>query len=184
MEAVLKDLRDRMEKAIDSLKKDMSKIRTGRANPAILDDIRVDAYGQSMELRQLASITVPEARQLMISPWDKGTIDAICKSLNKSDLNLPPNSDGNVIRLNIPELTTDRRKDLVKEIKKRGEEAKVAVRNIRRDGNEEIKKQEKAKDCSEDDAKKAVDRVQKLTDEFVDKVDAVVTHKEKDILDT
>ena len=182
MDDFYSECKDRMEKTISALKKEMSRIRTGRANPAILDDLSVEYYGSPTPLKQLAAISTPDPRCLMIAPYDKSCIGAIEKAINTSDLGLPPNNDGHVIRLNIPELTQERRKDLVKDVKKKGEEAKVAIRNIRRDGNESVKKAEKGKDISEDEAKKEQERIQKLTDEFCGKVDDVLKHKEEDIL--
>jgi len=176
------ECQDRMDKTISSLKKEMGKIRTGRANPTILDDLSVEYYGSPTPLKQLAAVSTPDPRCLMIAPYDKTCLSAIEKAINTSGLGLPPNNDGQVIRLNIPELTQERRKDLVKDVKKRGEEAKVAIRNIRRDGNESVKKAEKDKELSEDVAKKETDRIQKLTDEFCGKVDDVLRHKEEDIL--
>ena len=182
MEDVYGGCKDRMEKTIGSLKKEMGKIRTGRANPTILDDLTIEYYGSPTPLKQLAQVSTPDPRTLMISPYDKTCLQAIEKAINTSDLGLPPNNDGQVIRLNIPELTEERRKSLVKDVKKKGEEAKIAIRNIRRDGNEMVKKAEKGKEISEDDCKKEQERIQKLTDEYVVRVDDVLKHKEEDIL--
>ena len=173
---------EKMDKTVSSLKKEMGKIRTGRANPSILDDLVLEYYGSPTPLKQLAQVSTPDARSLMISPYDKSCLSAIEKAINASSLGLPPNNDGQVIRLNIPELTEDRRKELIKDMKKKGEESKIAIRNIRRDSNESIKKSEKAKEISEDDSKKQMDEIQKLTDKFIAKVDEVMKHKEEDIL--
>ena len=182
MEDVYGSSKQRMEKAIEAFKKDISKVRTGRANPSILDDLTIEYYGAQTPMKQLAKVSTPDPRTLMISPYDKSCLSAIEKAINASDLGLPPNSDGQVIRLNIPELTEERRKELVKDLKKRAEEAKIAIRNIRRDGNDLVKKAEKEKDISEDDCKKEQDRIQNLTDKYVEKVDEILKHKEEDIL--
>jgi len=182
MADIVDSCKDRMEKAIDALKKEMGRVRTGRANPAILDALHVEYYGSPTPLKQVAQVSTPDPRTLMIAPFDKTCLSAIEKAINTSDLGLPPNNDGRVIRLNIPELTEQRRKELVKDIKKKGEEAKVAIRNIRRDGNDAVKKAEKSKELAEDVAKKEQDRIQKLTDQYVARVDEVLKHKEQDIL--
>lgn len=173
---------EKMDKTVNSLKKEMGKIRTGRANPAILDDLVIEYYGTPTPLKQLAQVSTPDARCLMISPYDKSCLATVEKAINASSLGLPPNNDGQVIRLNIPELTEERRKELIKDMKKKGEESKIAIRNIRRDGNDSIKKSEKAKEISEDDSKKQMEEIQKLTDKFIAKVDEVMKHKEEDIL--
>lgn len=182
MSDVFVSCKERMEKAIAALKNEMGRIRTGRANPAILDGLTVEYYGCPTPLKQIASISTPDPRCLLISPFDKTALSGIEKAINASGLGLPPNNDGQVIRLNIPELTEQRRKELVKDVKKKGEEAKVAIRNVRRDGNEMVKKAEKSHDVSEDEAKKQQEKVQKLTDEYIAKVDDVLKHKEQDIL--
>lgn len=172
-----------MEGAIEALKKDFGGIRTGRASLALLDGIMVDYYGTLTPLQQLASLSVPESRQIAIQPWEQRIIQEIEKAIMKSDLGLTPSNDGKIIRINIPPLTEERRKQLVKVVKKRAEEAKIAVRNIRRDSNEELKKLEKDKHLSEDDAKKSHDEIQKLTDGFIAKVDDVLKHKENEIME-
>lgn len=174
---------ERMEGAIDALKKEFGSVRTGRASLALLDGITVDYYGNPTPLQQVASLSVPESRQIVIQPWEQRVIAEIEKAIMKSDLGLTPTNDGKVIRINIPSLTEERRKQLVKVVKKRAEEAKVAIRNIRRDSNEELKKLEKDQHLSEDDAKKFHAEIQKLTDSYVAKVDGVLKHKENEIME-
>ena len=174
---------ERMEGAIDALKKEFGSVRTGRASLSLLDGIMVDYYGTFTPLQQLASLSVPESRQIAIQPWEQRIIPEIEKAIMKSDLGLTPSNDGKFIRIGIPALTEERRKQLVKVVKKRAEEAKVAIRNIRRDTNEELKKLEKEKHLSEDDAKKSHDEIQKLTDSYIAKVDEVLKHKENEIME-
>jgi ribosome recycling factor len=180
---ILSETEDRMQKTIEHLTKDLATLRAGRANPAMLDKIMVDYYGEPTPLNQLANITVPEARLLVIQPWDKSSIANIEKAILKSDLGVNPTNDGNVIRIAIPQLTEERRKELVKVVKKRGEEAKVAVRNIRRDANDMLKSSEKGKMISEDQAKKGNDEIQKTTDKYIKDIDVILTAKEKDIME-
>ena len=174
---------ERMEGAIDALKKEFGSVRTGRASLALLDGIAVDYYGNTTPLQQVASLSVPESRQIVIQPWEQRVIPEIEKAIMKSDLGLTPTNDGKVIRINIPPLTEERRKQLVKVVKKRAEEAKIAIRNIRRDSNEEMKKLEKEQHLSEDDAKKFHAEIQKLTDSYITKVDEVLKHKENEIME-
>lgn len=174
---------ERMESAIEALKKEFASVRTGRASLALLEGIVIDYYGTPTPLQQLASLGVPESRQISIQPWEQKIIPEIEKAIMKSDLGLTPMNDGKTIRINIPALTEERRKQLVKVVKKRAEEAKVAIRNIRRDSNEELKKLEKEKHLSEDDAKKSHDEIQKLTDSYILKVDEVLKHKENEIME-
>jgi ribosome recycling factor len=178
-----KKTNERMIGAVDALKKDFSSIRTGRASLALLDGISVDYYGTLTPIQQLASLSIPESRQIAIQPWEHRIIPEMERAILKSDLGLTPMNDGKTIRINIPILTEERRKHLVKVVKKRAEEAKVAVRNIRRDSNEELKKLEKEKHLSEDDAKKEHDDIQKITDTFIKKIDEVLQHKEKEIME-
>jgi ribosome recycling factor len=180
LEKIYKDLREKSDKAVVTLREEMSAIRTGRANPALLDRIKVDYYGTPTELRQMASITVPDPRSLAIQPWDKGALKDIEKAILKSDLGLTPSNDGKLIRLIMPELTQERRNDLVKQVKKKGEEKKIVVRNHRREANEHVKKEQKDGSITEDQGKHGLDRVQHLTDEYVAKIDEVVRHKEED----
>jgi ribosome recycling factor len=174
---------DRMSKTIEALKKDFSSIRTGRASLALLDDIQVNYYSAATPLQQLASLSIPESRQIAIQPWDPKVIPDIEKAILKSDLGLTPMNDGKMVRINIPPLTEERRKQLVKTVRKKAEEAKVAIRNIRRDIIEEIKKLEKDKHISEDIVKKSQEETQKITDSFIARVDEVLAHKEKEIME-
>lgn len=180
---IVQDSDDRMKKAIEHLTKDLASMRAGRANPGMLDRIMVDYYGELTPLNQLANITVPEARLLVIQPWDKHSIVDIEKAIMRSDLGITPSNDGNVIRLTIPQLTEERRKDLVKVVKKRGEEAKVAIRNIRREANDMVKQAEKDKLVSEDEGKKGNEEIQKITDKGVKDIDAILQAKEKDVME-
>ena len=174
---------DRMQSAIDALKKEFAGIRTGRASMALLDGIVIDYYGTPTPVQQLASLTIPESRQIAIQPWEQKLIPEIEKAIMKSDLGLTPMNDGKTIRINIPILTEERRKQLVKLVKKRAEESKIAVRNIRRDSNEELKKLEKDEHISEDNVKKEHDEIQKITDSFIKKIDELAEHKEKEIME-
>ena len=174
---------EKMDSAVEALKKEFSAIRTGRASLALLDGIKVDYYGTPTPLQQLASLSIPESRQIAIQPWEQKIISEIEKAIMKSDLGLTPSNDGKVIRINIPALTEERRKQLVKVAKKNAEDSKIAVRNIRRDTNEEIKKLEKEKHLSEDNTKKSLDEIQKLTDAYIRKIDEILMHKEKEIME-
>jgi ribosome recycling factor len=180
---ILEDARGRMKKTIEHLTGDFASLRAGRANPAMLDKIMVEYYGELTPLNQLANINVPEARLLVIQPWDKSSITNIEKAIMKSDLGVNPTNDGNVIRIAIPQLTEERRKDLVKVVKKRAEEARVAIRNIRREANDLTKSTEKEKVISEDEAKKALDEIQKITDNYIKDIDKILQAKEKDIME-
>lgn len=173
---------EKMEKSLESLQKEYLTIRAGRANPHVLDKIRVEYYGSPTPLQQVASISTPEARIIQIQPWDKSLIRAIEKEINKSDIGINPNNDGSVIRLIFPELTEDRRKELTKDVKKKGEQAKVAVRNIRRDAMDALKKAGKAGDISEDEQKIAEEDVQKNTDAYIAKIDKEIEVKTKEIM--
>jgi ribosome recycling factor len=180
---IRKKTTERMSSALEVLKKELASIRTGRASLALVDGIAVDYYGTPTPLPQVASLSVPESRQIAIQPWEKNLIPLIEKAIMKSDLGLTPTNDGKVIRINIPILTEERRKQLVKVVRKRAEESKVAVRNIRRDSNDELKKLEKEKHVSEDDVKKEQEEIQKITDTFIKKVDEILEHKEKEIME-
>ena len=171
----------KMTKTLESLEKELSTVRAGRANPHILDKITVDYYGAPTPLQQVANVTVPEARMIQIQPWEASLIKEIQKAILSSDLGLNPNTDGKIIRIVLPELTEERRKELVKDVKKKGEAAKVAVRNIRRDANDAYKKLAK-QDVSEDEIKELEDKIQKLTDKFVKNIDKAVEEKSKEIL--
>ncbi len=173
----------RMEKTIESLKKDLGHIRTGRASPSVLDGIKVDYYGSMMPVNQVATISVPEARTIIVQPWEKQMIPVIEKAIKASDLGLNPQSDANLIRVPIPPLSEERRKELVKTSKRIAEENKVAIRNIRRDANDRMKKAEKDKEVTQDDARKALDEIQKLTDKQIENVDKILAVKEKEIME-
>jgi len=181
MDARLQQFDDRMKKAYDFLDNDYSTIRAGRANPHVLDKIRVDYYGTPTPIQQVGNITVPEARIIQIAPWEKSLIKAIEKAIMASDVGITPSNDGNVIRLVFPELTEERRKDLVKEVKKKAEEGKVAVRNIRKDGNDYLKKQGKS-GVSEDEVKQLEEKLQKLTDKYIKDIDVLMEKKSKEIM--
>lgn len=180
---VMKDAEDRMQKAVAALGRDLKTLRAGRATPSLLDKVMVDYYGAPTPLNQLANISAPEARLLVVQPWDKNAVKDVEKALLKSDLGLTPNNDGSIIRLSIPELTQERRRELVKIVKKKAEESRVAVRNIRREANDGIKGLEKEKEISEDEARRAQDEVQKLTDRYVKEVDGVLESKEQEIME-
>ncbi len=181
MDERIKKLEDRMQKTYDCLLGDFATIRAGRANPHVLDKIKVDYYGTPTPIQQVGNISVPDARMIQIAPWEKSLLKAIEKAIQTSDIGINPTNDGSVIRLVFPELTEERRKDLVKEIRKKGEESKVAIRNIRRDGNDSFKKLAKT-EVSEDEIKQLEDALQKLTDKFIKEVDKAVDEKSKDIL--
>jgi ribosome recycling factor len=183
MEKVKKDTEERMEKSLETLQNELGTLRTGRASSALFDNIKVEYYGAQTPLNQLATISVPEARLVVIQPWDKTAIGNIEKAIQKSELSVNPQSDGKVIRINIPPLTEERRKEYVKIAKNMAEQARVAVRNIRRDAMDELKKNQKSGDISEDEAKRAEDQVQKLTDDYVQKINDTVEAKEKEILE-
>lgn len=177
----ISDSERRMQKAVEAAQHDFATIRTGRANPLILEGINVDYYGTATPLNQLAGISVPEPRQLMVTPWDRGSLDAIVKAIQASDIGITPMNDGNVIRLNVPYLTEERRKELIKQLHKRSEDHKVAVRNVRRDANEHIKNQKNKSEISEDDMKREQDEVQKLTDKYVAEIDKWTAAKEAEL---
>ena len=182
MDSIFKEAKEKMEKTLSTLKSDLNSLRAGRANPSILDGIEVDYYGVPTPLNQLANISAPEPRLLLIQPYDKSAIENIEKAILKSNLGLTPNNDGSVIRLAIPQLTEERRTELVKVVKQKGEDARVAVRNIRREANDTLKKQEKNKELSEDEAKQGFDEVQKITDEYVGKINEAVQAKEDEVM--
>ena len=182
-EEILSELRQKMANTVASLKKDFLRIRTGRASTALFDGIKVNCYDTKMPLDQVASISIPESRQITIKPWDQSIIGEIEKSILKSELGLNPMNDGKIIRISIPPLTEERRRDLAKLAKKMSEEGKVAIRNHRREANEMLKELKNEKELSEDDLYKAQDDVQKTTDEFIKKVDEVTAEKEKEIIE-
>ncbi|HKL79529.1 MAG TPA: ribosome recycling factor [Mobilitalea sp.] len=182
MDARLDQFTQKMSKTVDTLREEYSNIRAGRANPHLLDKLRIDYYGQPSSLQSVANISVPEARVIQIQPWESKLIKDIEKAIMASDLGLTPNNDGKVIRLVFPELTEERRRDLVKDVKKKAEASKVAVRNIRRDANDLFKKQNKASEISEDEFKDLEDECQEITDMFISEIDKVVEEKSKEIL--
>ena len=176
------NIEERMKKTISVYEENLSEIRAGRANPAILNKITVEYYGTATPINQVAGISVPEARLIVIQPWDASVLKEIERAILASDIGITPNNDGKVIRLNFPELNEERRKELVKDIKKMGEEAKVAVRQVRRDGLDEFKKQQKDSLITEDDLKQAEDQIQKLTDKYVEEIDKLTDAKEKEVM--
>lgn len=181
MDARVKTYEEKMQKAYDFLLADYQTIRAGRANPHVLDKLKVDYYGTPTPIQQVGNITVPEARMIQIAPWEKSLIREIEKAIMASDIGITPNNDGTVIRLVFPELTEERRKDLVKDVKKKGEEAKIAIRNIRRDANDAFKKLAKT-EISEDEIKDLEDSVQKITDKYIKDVDKAIEDKSKEIM--
>ena len=182
VDTVIEEVQDKMEKTLSVLKSDFLSIRAGRANPHVLDKILVDYYGTPTPIQQVANVSVPEARMIAIQPWEKNMVKVIEKAIQTSDLGINPTNDGTVIRLVFPELTEDRSKELVKDIKKKGENAKVAVRNIRRDANEKLKKMNKSGEISEDEQSNAEIDVQEMTDDYIKKIDTEVDEKSKEIL--
>ena len=183
MDSILLETEESMEKAMSALDREFAKLRTGRASSALVEGIRADYYGTPTPIGQMASIAVPDSRTITIQPWDKGGMAAVEKAILKSDLGLTPVNDGRLIRIAIPPLTEERRRDLVRVARKFGEESKVAVRNMRRDANDSLKKAEKDKEISEDELKRAMEDVQKLTDRFVAEVDRRAQAKEKEIME-
>ncbi len=182
MQEILQVYDEKMNKTLNALENDFMTIRAGRANPHVLDKIRVDYYGTPTPLQQVGNVTIPEARMIVIQPWEKALLKAIEKAILTSDLGINPTNDGTMIRLVFPELTEDRRKELVKDVKKKGENAKVAIRNIRRDANDAFKKQLKAEEISEDEQADAEDKIQKLTDKMIAQIDKAIEEKSKDLL--
>lgn len=180
---IISGCREKMDKTIEALKRELAKIRTGRASPALLDGIRVNCYDTQMPLDQVASISVPESRLITIKPWDQSIIGEIEKSILKSELGLTPMSDGKIIRIPIPPLTEERRKDLAKLAKKMGEEGKISVRNHRREANELLRELKNEKEISEDEMYKGQEEVQKVTDEFIKKIDGITAEKEREIME-
>jgi ribosome recycling factor len=184
VDSVVEDTKKKMKQSFETLRKELATVRTGRANPSVLDTVHVEYYGSTMPINQLAGVSVPEPSCLLIQPFDKNSVKAIETAILKSNLGLNPTNDGVVIRLPIPALTEERRKELTKVVGRMGEDIKTAIRNVRRDGNETIKKieKDKAAGLSEDAARKALDQIQKLTDDFIKEVEDVVKHKEAEIM--
>jgi ribosome recycling factor len=183
-EAVKKEAEARMKKSVEAFRNELVAVRTGRASPALLDGVKVDYYGTAVPLRQIASVSAPEPRLLVIQPYDKGALAEIEKAIQKADLGLNPSNDGQLIRIPIPPLTEERRQELVKKVRKTAEDFKVSIRNIRRDAIEELRKKEKAKEITEDDLHRGQNEIQKLTDEYVGKIEELLEEKEKEILET
>ena len=183
MDKLIKDLETKMKKSIQSLDEDLGSLRTGRASAALFEKIKVDCYGQAMPLNQVASISVPEARLVVIQPWDRNLLLDVEKAIQKSELSVNPNNDGKLIRINIPPLTEERRKELTKVAKAKAENSRVAIRNIRRDANEDLKKLEKDSDITEDDLKRGREEIQKLTDRYIENINKMLEAKEKEILE-
>jgi ribosome recycling factor len=183
-EKIKENARLKMDKSAALLAQELAKLRTGRASPALLDGVKVDYYGSTLPLNQVATVSIPEPRLIVIQPWDKSTLAEIEKAIHKSAIGITPNNDGSVIRLSIPALTTERREELVKLTQKLGEDTRVAIRNVRREANSEIKKEEKNKNISEDASFNAHEDIQKLTDEFIKRVDEILQKKEKEIRET
>ena len=179
---MLKQFEDKMQKSLDSMANDFMTIRAGRANPHVLDKVKVDYFGVATPVAQVGNVSVPEARTIMIQPWEPNLLKEIEKAILVSDIGITPTNDGKAIRLNFQDLTEERRKELAKDVKKRGEEAKVAVRNIRRDANDFVKKQNKAGDLNDDQAKDEEDKVQKMTDKYIKQIDEAVDAKSKEIM--
>jgi ribosome recycling factor len=180
---LLKSMNDRMEKGIGNVKREFATVRAGRATPALLDRVQVEYYGSLMPINQVANISAPEPRMLVVQPWDKGTLSDIEKAIIKADLGLTPTNDGSVIRILIPQLTEQRRLELVKQVKKMAEEGRVAIRNIRRDVNDELKKLEKNGDISEDESRRTQEKVQKETDRYIGEIDKLLAAKEQEIME-
>lgn len=180
---ILELTESKMRKTIDVLRVDLASVRAGRATPSLLEKVMVDYYGTPTPVTQVASVTVPEPRMIIIQPWEKNLLKEIERAIMKSDLGLNPNSDGSVIRLNLPQLTEERRKEIVKTVHKKAEDARVIVRNLRRDANDAVKKVEKAKEITEDEAKKGTEDVQKMTDKFIKEIDSVMANKEKEVME-
>jgi ribosome recycling factor len=183
VEQVKKSSEDKMKKAIAALHQEFNTLRTGRASASLFDSIKVDYYGQKTPLSQVATISVPEARLVVIQPWDKSVLAEIEKAIQKSELSINPNNDGKVIRVSIPPLTEERRKELVKLAKNKAEQSRVTIRNVRRDANEEYKELQKDSKISEDESKRGIDEIQKMTDKFIEEINGVLEAKEKEILE-
>ena len=175
--------RQRMDSALEALRRDFASVRTGKATPALLDSVRVEAYGSKVPLNQVGTVSAPEPRLLTITPWDKALLKEIDRGLRESDLNLNPSNDGSIIRIPIPALTEERRKEFVKQLHKLAEEARVAVRQARKDANDDVKARQKKEGLSEDDVRREQDKVQKLTDQYIAKVEEILKHKEAEVME-
>jgi len=183
IDSLLSDAEEKMTKSLQAIKREFASLRTGKASPSLLDSIRVDYHGTILPLNQVASVSAPEPRLIVVQAWDKGVVGEIAKALQTADLGLNPQVEGNIIRLPIPPLNEERRRELVKHCKKIAEEGKIAIRNIRRDANDALKKAEKDKEISEDNHKKAADKVQEMTDQYIEKIEDAMDTKEKDIME-
>ncbi|MFU8795221.1 MAG: ribosome recycling factor [Dethiobacteria bacterium] len=183
LDIVYVETEERMDKVIAAFQRELATLRAGRATPSLLDRIEVDYYGTATPLNQLAGVSAPEPRLLVIQPWDKQSLGEIEKAILKSDLGLTPNNDGNVIRLAIPQLTEERRKELVKFVRKKAEESKVSIRNIRRDSNDEVKQLEKSSDITKDDRRRGQDQIQEITDKKITEIDEILERKEKEMME-
>jgi ribosome recycling factor len=177
------EARAQMDKAVEAMRREFTSVRTGKATPALLDTVRVDAYGSKMPMQQVATVSAPEPRMLIVQPWDKGLLAVIEKAIQSSELGLNPANDGNVIRVPIPQLTEERRKDLVKVLHKLAEEGRVAIRHARQEANKDLKKKQGAHEISEDDAHRQMEQVQKLTDEYITKIDQLLKAKEHEVME-
>lgn len=176
------DIKKHMEKTLEHLKVEFSKMRVGRANPSMLEGVKVDVYGSQMGIKEVAALSVPDAKTITITPWDRGVIAEVEKAILAANLGITPMNDGKMIRINLPPLTEDRRKDFVKQLKKQGEDAKVSIRNVRRDGNDKLKSQKDAGEISEDDVRRFQDEIQKMTDHYIADIDKTVEGKSKEIM--
>jgi ribosome recycling factor len=183
-EAIRKETEERMKKSLEALRQDLQSVRTGRATPALLDGVRVDYYGSPVPLKQIATVSAPEPRLLVVQPYDKSSLGDVEKGIQKADLGLNPSNDGQIIRIPIPPLTDERRQELARKVKKTGEEYKVSIRNIRRDANEELRRLEKDKKASEDETRRGQSDIQKLTDNHIEKIDELLETKEKEIMES
>jgi ribosome recycling factor len=177
------EARTQMEKAVEAMRREFTSVRTGKATPALLDTVRVDAYGSKMPINQVGTVSAPEPRMLIVQPWDKGLLKAIENGIVAADLGLNPSNDGNIIRVPIPQLTEERRKEMVKLLHKLAEEGRVAIRHARQEANKELKKKQGDHEISEDDAHRQMEQVQKLTDEYIAKIDQLLKHKEQEVLE-
>ncbi|HEX9109752.1 MAG TPA: ribosome recycling factor [Longimicrobiales bacterium] len=175
--------REHMDKAVDAMRREFSTVRTGKASPALLDTVRVDAYGSKMPLNQVANVSAPEPRLLIVQPWDKGLMGAVEKAIKAAELGLNPSNDGNIIRVPVPALTEERRRDYVKMLHKLAEEGRVAVRHARQEGNKDIKRREAEGEISEDDARREMEQVQKLTDDYIHKIEQLLKAKEAEVME-
>lgn len=178
-----RDAEANMEKALEALRREFSSVRTGKASPALLDTVRVDAYGSKMSVNQVATVSVPEPRMLIVQPWDKGLLSAIDKAIRSSELGLNPASDGNVLRVPVPALNEERRREMVRLLHRLAEEGRVAIRHARQEANKEIKRREQAHEIGEDDARRQMDEIQKLTDDFIGRLDALLKAKEQEVME-